>query len=594
MNKLNPKLTLTLCAGLGLSAVIGATAQVDLPPPPPVLAPIPNTAPAPGAPALPPAFPPPGAPMRPDVGPPPTLISVDATAERHDISPLIYGVAFANKDQLTGLNVTLNRSGGNATTRYNWQQNASNHASDWYFESIAKKSATPGESADTFVADTKAAGAQPMLTVPILGWVAKVGPNRETLAAFSVAKYGPQEKTDQYRPDAGNGVKPDGKTNITGNNPEDANQRATPAFQRGWLEHLTTKWGKAGKGGVPYYFLDNEPSLWNSTHRDVHPQGNTLEELRDDMISYATMIKSVDPAAQVLGPEEWGWPGYIYSGADQQYRGAHNYQGQPDRDAHGGLEAMPWLLTQFRTHDQKTGKRLLDYLTVHLYPQGGDGGNDVSPSIQALRNRSTRALWDPNYTDESWIKDKIMLIPRLKKWVQASYPGTKIGITEYNWGAEGSMSGATAQADIWGIFGREGLDLATRWTTPASGSPTFKAMQMYRNYDGQKSAFGSISVSDHISNPDTLASFAAVRRSDGALTVMVINKALSGETPVSLAVSHFGGTTAQVWQLASAGTSAAITHLPDASLAGSRLAATLPAQSVTLYVIPARKARAGR
>ena len=31
------------------------------------------------------------------------------------------------------------------------------------------------------------------------------------------------------------------------------------------------------------------------------------------------------------------------------------------------------------------------------------------------------------------------------------------------------MNGALAQADIFGIFGREGLDLATRWKTPSYG-----------------------------------------------------------------------------------------------------------------------------
>ena len=92
--------------------------------------------------------------------------------------------------------------------------------------------------------------------------------------------------------------------------------------------------------------------------------------------------------------------------------------------------------------------------------------------MQLLRNRSTRSLWDPNYVDESWIAStginggKVNLINLMKNWVNTYYPGTKIGITEYNWGAEGHMNGATTQADIWGIFGREGLDLANRWTTP--------------------------------------------------------------------------------------------------------------------------------
>src|ERR1043166_859078 len=66
-----------------------------------------------------------------------TQIVIDVSRDRHAISPLIYGVAFASATQLADLNAPLNRSGGNATTRYNWQLNASNRASDWYFESIA-------------------------------------------------------------------------------------------------------------------------------------------------------------------------------------------------------------------------------------------------------------------------------------------------------------------------------------------------------------------------------------------------------------------------------------------------------------------------
>ena len=70
--------------------------------------------------------------------------------------------------------------------------------------------------------------------------------------------------------------------------------------------------------------------------------------------------------------------------------------------------------------------------------------------------------------DDSWIASVIRCIPQLRDWVNAYYPGTQIGITEYNWGAESHINGATAQADVLGIFGREGLDLAARWTTPDS------------------------------------------------------------------------------------------------------------------------------
>src|SRR5204863_3994316 len=119
------------------------------------------------------------------------------------------------------------------------------------------------------------------------------------------------------------------------------------------------------------------------------------------------------------------------------------------------------------------------------------------------------------------------------------YPGTQIGVTEYNWGAEGHINGATAQADIYGIFGREGLDLGTRWTYPDPSTPTYKAMKMYRNYDGARSTFGDTSISASTATPDNLSAFAATRTGDGALTVMLISKVLSGSTPVTVNLANF-------------------------------------------------------
>ena len=71
--------------------------------------------------------------------------------------------------------------------------------------------------------------------------------------------------------------------------------------------------------------------------------------------------------------------------------------------------------------------------------------------------------------------------------------------------------------------------MAARWTTPAASTPTYKAMKMYRNYDGNKSTFGDTSVAATAPNPDNVSAFAAQRRADGALTVMVVNKYLSGD-----------------------------------------------------------------
>ena len=56
---------------------------------------------------------------------------------------------------------------------------------------------------------------------------------------------------------------------------------------------------------------------------------------------------------------------------------------------------------------------------------------------------------------------------------------------------------------------------------------------MYRNYDGARSTFGDISISTSVPNPDNVAAFAALRSSDNALTLMVVYKYVSGNTPMS-------------------------------------------------------------
>jgi hypothetical protein len=110
-------------------------------------------------------------------------------------------------------------------------------------------------------------------------------------------------------------------------------------------------------------------------------------------------------------------------------------------------------------------------------------------------------------------------------------------------------------------------------------------MKIYRNYDGSKSTFGDTSVSATGPNPDYVATFAATRSTDGALTLMAINKQIGSNAPTIITLTNFlPAGTAQVWQLTSANT---ITRLSDLNFTGGMLSNTLPAQSVTLFVLPA-------
>ncbi len=512
---------------------------------------------------------------------PPVAIAIDAAAGRHAISPLIYGVAFGAPADLARLGAPLNRSGGNGESLYNWRLNATNLGQDWFFESYPSASAAPGGDGDAFITQSKSAGAAAMLTIPMIGWVAQLGPNRAILPSFSVAKYGAQCQVDPYLPNAGDGVHTDCSTDVTGNDPIDANLRDTPAAEQAWVKHLVAKWGGAAAGGLQYYIMDNEPSIWFSTHRDVHPVGPHATEIRDKVIQTSAAVKAIDPNAKVVATEEWGWDGYFYSGYDQQYAAQHGWSYFPDRATEqGGMDYIPWLLKSW-----KAAGRPVDVLSVHFYPQGGEDSDNVSTAMQLLRNRSTRQLWDPKYVSESWIGAVVDLIPRLQGWVNEHYyAGTPVAITEYNWGAENNINGATTQADILGIFGRQGLGMATRWTVPAATTPTYKAMQIYRNYDGDHSAFGDVSISATVPNPDDLSAFAAIRSTDGAMTAMVINKALTGATPVTLSLAHFAASgTAKAYRLTAADV---IAHLADRAWSGGKLKDTEPPQSITLYVLP--------
>src|SRR5207249_6084748 len=131
--------------------------------------------------------------------------------------------------QLNDLNIALNRSGGNASDTYSYQQDATNHANDWYFESIAEGSGN-GQGMDSWIGNTNAAGAQASVTLNLFDWAARLGPNRSILGSFSTQKYKNQQSVDPYNSLWGNGVYAAGG-NVTGNDPNDAYTPNSPAIE---------------------------------------------------------------------------------------------------------------------------------------------------------------------------------------------------------------------------------------------------------------------------------------------------------------------------------------------------------------------------
>ncbi len=535
---------------------------------------------------------PPPPPPPPSAGPD---LSINAASGLHPISADIYGMNYADEQLAAELRLPVRRWGGNSTSRYNWQIDTHNTGSDWYFENIREDNENPaalpdGSAADKFVEQDRRTRTKTLMTVPLIGWTPKQRvQNHPYDCGFKVSKYGAQTSTDaNYDADCGNGVHTNG-TDVTGNDPTDTSIAIDPTFVTGWINHLTGNYGTATNGGVAYYDLDNEPMLWNSTHRDVHPQATTYDELRDRTYQYAAAVKSADPSAKTLGPVLWGWCAYFYSALDDCGAGTSDY------NAHNHTYFVPWYLQQMKAYEDQHHVRILDYLDLHNYPaaSGVALSSAGGASTQALRLRSTRSLWDATYVDESWIANMgldggvVKLIPRMKNWVDTYYPGTKLAITEYNWGGLESINGAVTQAEVLGIFGREGLDLATLWgppDTPTSSQPGAFAFRMYRNYDGSGSTFGETGVQATSADQDKLSVYAAKRSSDGALTVIVLNKTTGALTSNISLAGIAPQPAASVYRYSSANL-AAIQHMADQAMTASGFSTSFPGYSITLFVI---------
>ena len=108
------------------------------------------------------------------------------------------------------------------------------------------------------------------------------------------------------------------------------------------------------------------------------------------------------PRSKVLGPVNYGCEGFV------------NLQNATDA---GGRRQLPRLLPDPDGDGRRpsTGQRLIDDLDVHWYPEATGGGHRITDDASgdgaaeiAAREQAPRSLWDPTYTENSWITNDVL------------------------------------------------------------------------------------------------------------------------------------------------------------------------------------------
>jgi hypothetical protein len=550
-----------------------------------------------------------------DPGPADVQFTINAGQNVKAISPWIYG---SNSANIT--NRTLDRFGGNRWTAYNWETNDSNAGKDYKYQNDNYLSASnvPGAAVKPFL-QAAAANNRPLVaTVQMAGYVSADDDGPVALADFA-----PSSRFHEVAAKKST-IYPGSSLSLVPNTSD--NYVFTDEFVN-WIEQT-----KSASQEV-FYSLDNEPGLWGEklpanfdvdnwnspnqpgrTHPEIHPYAPTFAEMRDKTIAHASAIKDVNPEALVFGGVGYGWNEFttMQDAPDKITSPSH-----PGGDQSGEMHYNEFLLDEMRKADQQrftpeelaAGKTLMDVLDLHWYSEARSGTNpnagtritenNNSTEVVAARVQAPRSLWDPTYVETSWISQwgtwqgspgtmgPVKLLPRVQRDIDDFKPGTKIAITEYNYGGGNHISGAIAEADVLGIFGREGVFAASWWELDSGSSFVNAAFDMYRNFDGKGGQFGDTSVSADTSSIANSTIYASVDSSDPTKMILVAINRTGSPLDTGLAVtSDLRFDRAEVFQL----TSSAASPVQKEDILIDQVNAfryTLPAYSVSTLVLHA-------
>jgi len=458
-------------------------------------------------------------------------VTINTSLERSEISPFIYGV---NQD-LPGQTVTARRLGGNRLTGYNWENNASNAGSDWFHSSDnyllnstgvpAEDWNKPGSVVTTFHKQSLSQNVQhTLITLQAAGYV-----SADMDGYVEESETAPSDRWKEVKFEKGSefSLEPDLNDDYV--------------YMDEFVNFLVNEFGDASTPtGIKGYSIDNEPGLWSHTHALLHPEQATCEEILQRGAALSKAVKNVDPHAEIFGPALYGFNAYL------------SFQNAPDWEqiqAEGNYNwFIDYYLDQMKKESDKAGKRLLDVLDIHYYPEARGGGSRVTfgediKNIECNKARlqAPRTLWQKEFREDSWIgepwfDDYRPIIPKVQESINNYYPGTKLGITEYDFGGGNHITGGIAQADALGIFGKYGLYYATYWGDQ-NKNYIVSGFNLYTNYDNNGSTYGNTNVKCNISDYELGSAYASiVDEKDDKLHIILLNKNYNESTTFNLSI----------------------------------------------------------
>ena len=446
-------------------------------------------------------------------------ITIDLAGEKKEISPYIYGINhYGNESIYKQVTATALRQGGNRMTAYNWENNASNAGSDWLHSSDNNltDSNDPADCVQTLSKDAADNNiGYKLATLQLAGYVAA-----DKKGSVSEAEAAPSDRWNEVVLTKGSAF---------ADTPDLTDGKV---YMDEYVNYIVNKLGDADSAtGIQGYSLDNEPALWHHTHSRMHPNPVTVEELRDKSIEMAKAVKAVDPKAEVFGPALYGYTAFDHL-ADDEY----SDEWEQVKAAGGYHWYLDSYLDDMKKASDEAGTRLLDVLDIHYYSESAR--NNAEDRVQ-----SVRTLYEEGFVENSWIgqwcMENVPILPTVQKSIDTYFPGTKLAISEYNYGGGNDLSGTIAEAETLGCFADAGVYLACLWD---SAPYIFSGINLYTNYDGNGGHFGDTLVPTKTDDVSLASSYAAINGDDtSVVTAMLTNKSMSDTEQASISLKNATG-----------------------------------------------------